>query len=87
MTDSTGLKLLEQSWQNQATAALRRPEAFAVDMVRFSLAPGRYRLEVAVVDSVSGRRAATGGGPGRLRHRAHGVRPAALPADPPHGGR
>jgi GWxTD domain-containing protein len=60
VTDSTGLKLLEQSWQNQATAALRRPAAFAVDMVRFSLAPGRYRLEVAVVDSVSGRRAATG---------------------------
>jgi GWxTD domain-containing protein len=60
VTDSTGLKLLEQSWQNQATAALRRPDAFAVDMVRFSVAPGRYRLEVAVVDSVSGRRAATG---------------------------
>ena len=60
VTDSTCLKLLEQSWQNQATAALRRPDAFAVDMVRFSLAPGRYRLEVAVVDSVSGHRAATG---------------------------
>jgi len=61
VTDSTGLKLLEQSWQNQATAALRRPDAFAVDMVRFSLAPGHYRLEVAVVDSVSGHRATTGG--------------------------
>jgi len=60
VTDSTGLKLLEQSWQNQATAALRRPDAFAVDMVRFSLAPGHYRLEVAVVDSVSGHRATTG---------------------------
>ena len=60
VTDSTGLKLLEQSWQNQATAALRRPDAFAVDMVRFSLTPGRYRLEVAVVDSVSGHRAVTG---------------------------
>jgi GWxTD domain-containing protein len=60
VTDSTGLKLLEQSWQNEATAVLRRPDAFAVDMVRFSIAPGRYRLEVAVVDSVSGRRAGTG---------------------------
>ena len=59
VTDSTGLKLLEQSWHNHATAALRRPDAFAVDMVRFSLAPGRYRLDVAVVDSVSGRRAET----------------------------
>jgi GWxTD domain-containing protein len=54
-----GLKLLEQSWQNHATAGLRRPEAFAVDMVRFSLAPGRYRLDVGVVDSVSGRRSDT----------------------------
>lgn len=59
VTDSTGLKLLEQSWQNHAAAGLRRPEAFAVDMVRFSLAPGRYRLDVAVVDSVSGRRSDT----------------------------
>jgi GWxTD domain-containing protein len=56
VSDSTGLKLLEQSWQNHAPAGLRRPDAFAVDMVRFSLAPGRYRLEVGVVDSVSGRR-------------------------------
>jgi GWxTD domain-containing protein len=60
VTDSTGLKLLEQSWQNHAAAGLRRPEAFGVDMVRFSLAPGRYRLDVAVVDSVSGRRADAG---------------------------
>jgi GWxTD domain-containing protein len=59
VADSTGLKLLEQSWQNHALASLRRPDAFAVDMVRFSLSPGRYRLEVAVVDSVSGHRSAT----------------------------
>jgi hypothetical protein len=59
VADSTGLKLLEQSWQNHAHAGLRRADAFAVDMVRFSLAPGRYRLEVAVVDSVSGRRSET----------------------------
>ena len=59
VTDSTGLKLLEQSWQNHAAAGQRGPAASAVDMVRFSLAPGRYRLEVAVVDSVSGRRSDT----------------------------
>jgi GWxTD domain-containing protein len=57
VTDSTGLKLLEQSWQNHAQAAARRPDAFAVDMVHFSLAPGRYRLDVTVQDSVSGREA------------------------------
>jgi hypothetical protein len=56
VTDSTGLTLLQQSWQNHAPAVLRRPDAFAVEMVRFSLAPGKYRLEVGVEDSVSGRR-------------------------------
>jgi GWxTD domain-containing protein len=57
VTDSTGLTLLQQSWQNHAVAGARRPDAFAVDMVRFSLAPGRYRLDVGVQDSVSGREA------------------------------
>jgi GWxTD domain-containing protein len=56
VTDSTGLTLLQQSWQNHAPAAVRRAEAVAVEMVRFSLAPGKYRLEVGVEDSVSGRR-------------------------------
>lgn len=56
VTDSTGLTLLQQSWMNHAPAAVRVPEAFAVEMVRFSLAPGRYSLEVSVEDSVSGRR-------------------------------
>ncbi len=56
VTDSTGLTLLQQSWQNHAPAAVRGPSAFAVEMVRFSLAPGRYNLEVNVEDSVSGRK-------------------------------
>jgi GWxTD domain-containing protein len=56
VTDSTGLTLLQQSWQNHAPAAVRSPAAFAVEMVRFSLAPGRYHLEVSVEDSVSGRK-------------------------------
>jgi GWxTD domain-containing protein len=60
VTDSTGLKLFQQEWQNHAPAGMRRPDAFAMDMVRFSVAPGRYRLEVAVQDSVSGRQAASG---------------------------
>lgn len=54
VTDSTGLTLLQQSWQNHAPAGIRRPDAFAVEMVRFSVAPGRYLLEVSVDDSVSG---------------------------------
>jgi GWxTD domain-containing protein len=60
VTDSTGLKLFQQDWQNRARADLRRPDAFAIDMVRFSVGPGRYRLAVAVQDSVSGRQADTG---------------------------
>jgi GWxTD domain-containing protein len=59
VTDSTGLTLLQQSWQNHAPAAVRGPSAFAVEMVRFSLAPGRYTLEVNVEDSVSGRKVGT----------------------------
>jgi len=59
VTDSTGLTLLQQSWQNHAPAAVRGPTAFGVEMVRFSLAPGRYKLEVSVEDSVSGHKAAS----------------------------
>jgi len=59
VTDSTGLKLFQQDWQNHAPAEMRRPDASAVDMVRFSVAPGRYRLEVSVQDSVSGRQASS----------------------------
>lgn len=59
VTDATGLTLLRNSWQNHAVAEVRRPGASAVDMVHFSLAPGRYSLEVVVEDSVSGRRASS----------------------------
>jgi GWxTD domain-containing protein len=55
VTDSTGLMLLQQSWQNHAPESLRQPEVFGVETVRFSLAPGHYRLDVGVKDSVSGR--------------------------------
>jgi GWxTD domain-containing protein len=57
VSDSTGLTLLQNEWQNHAAARVREPNAFAVDMVRFSLAPGRYRLDVTVEDSVSGHKA------------------------------
>ncbi|MBA2323383.1 MAG: GWxTD domain-containing protein [Pseudonocardiales bacterium] len=58
--DSTGLTLLQQSWRNHAPAAIDRSEAYAVDMLRFSIAPGRYRLEMTVEDSVSGRQVVSG---------------------------
>jgi GWxTD domain-containing protein len=55
LTDSTGLTLMKDAWQNHAPAALRSPAASGVEMIRFSLAPGRYQLTVNVQDSVSGR--------------------------------
>ena len=55
VTDSAGLTLLKDAWQNHASAAMRGPDVFGVEMVNFSVAPGRYRLDVSVQDSVSGR--------------------------------
>jgi GWxTD domain-containing protein len=60
VTDSTGLTLFQQSWENHAPAALGRSDAYAVEIIRFSLAPGRYHLAMTVEDSVSGHRAESG---------------------------
>jgi GWxTD domain-containing protein len=60
VTDSTGLTLLQESWQNHAIAEADRPDAYTVEMIRFSLAPGHYHLDVGVEDSVSGHRASSG---------------------------
>jgi GWxTD domain-containing protein len=54
VSDSTGLKLYQTGWKNHVPAAMREPGASAMDMVDFALAPGKYRLEVTVSDSVSG---------------------------------
>jgi GWxTD domain-containing protein len=59
VTDSTGLTLLNQSWQNHADAGLRRVEAFGVEVIHFSVAPGRYRLAVDIKDSISGQSASS----------------------------
>lgn len=60
VTDSTGLTLYQQSWQNHAPAALDGPDAYTVDIIRFSLAPGRYHLLITAEDSVSGHKAQSG---------------------------
>ena len=62
VTDSTGLTLHQQSWRSRAPippAGVPTTEAFVVEIVDFAIAPGRYRLEVAVTDSVSGQSTAT----------------------------
>jgi GWxTD domain-containing protein len=54
--DSTGLELVQNAWSGHATAAARQSGASGMEILDFALAPGLYRLEVAVVDSLSGRR-------------------------------
>jgi GWxTD domain-containing protein len=56
VADSTGLTLYQQSWQSHANAAPDVPDAYTVEIVDFATAPGRYRLDVTVQDSVSGRK-------------------------------
>ena len=54
--DSTGTALYQQSWQRRTAVPFPRGEADRLDLIRFTLGAGRYRLEASVVDSVSGRR-------------------------------
>ena len=56
VVDSTGLTLYQQSWRNRARAQAGS-DAYTVEIVDFAVAPGKYRLEVGVEDSVSGRKA------------------------------
>jgi GWxTD domain-containing protein len=54
--DSTGLTLYQQAWQSHAAAAGDAADAYTVEIVDFATAPGRYRLDVAIQDSMSGRK-------------------------------
>jgi GWxTD domain-containing protein len=55
VSDSTGLALYQQSWQSRATVS-GESNAYTVEIVDFAIAPGRYRFEVEVSDSASGRK-------------------------------
>jgi GWxTD domain-containing protein len=57
--DSTGLELTQDAWTGHAPAAARQSGASSLEILDFALAPGLYRLEVAVVDSLTGRRLAS----------------------------
>jgi GWxTD domain-containing protein len=59
VTDSTGLTLVNESWQNHADGRLRGTDASGVEVFHFSLAPGRYQLAVEVKDSISGQAASS----------------------------
>ena len=56
VADSSGLTLMQQSWAKHAPSAYRAPGATGFEMLEFPVAPGRYRLELAIEDSVSGTR-------------------------------
>jgi GWxTD domain-containing protein len=60
VVDSTGLTLYQQSWRNRARTAGAVTDAYTVEIVDFAVAPGKYRLEVGVEDSVSGRKVSGG---------------------------
>jgi GWxTD domain-containing protein len=53
--DSSGLVLKQEQWWGHATVAPGQPEASAMEMIEFSVAPGQYRVVVTATDSVSGR--------------------------------
>jgi GWxTD domain-containing protein len=55
VADSTGLTLYQQAWQSHAGDAGGSADAYTVEIVDFAIAPGGYRLDVTVRDSVSGR--------------------------------
>ncbi|NNG15431.1 MAG: GWxTD domain-containing protein [Gemmatimonadales bacterium] len=59
IADSTGLTLHEETWSGRAPVAVGMTDAHALEVLEFPLAPGKYQLEVAVTDSVTGRRFAT----------------------------
>ncbi len=60
VVDSTGLTLYQQSWRNRARTAGAGNDEYTVEIVDFAVAPGKYRLEVGVEDSVSGRKVSGG---------------------------
>src|SRR5918997_2521126 len=58
VADSTGLALHRQSWQSRARHT-GSSDAYTVEIVDFAVAPGKYRLVVAVQDSASGQKMST----------------------------
>jgi GWxTD domain-containing protein len=57
VADASGLTLYRQSWQTRVRTTGAPEDAYAVEIIDFTVAPGSYRLEVAVGDSASGRQA------------------------------
>jgi GWxTD domain-containing protein len=59
VADSTNLALHKQVWQSRARNPGADVDAYTVEIVDFAVAPGKYRFQVTVRDSVSGRSMST----------------------------
>ena len=56
--DASGMSLLPEPmvWQGGAPASMKAPNASSLEQMEFAIAPGTYRVEVTVEDSVSGQK-------------------------------
>jgi GWxTD domain-containing protein len=54
--DSSGLELVHDSWRGHLPGDARQPGATTLEILEYTVAPGRYTLQVGVADSVSGKR-------------------------------
>ena len=57
--DSSGLELVHDTWAGHLPGDARQPGATTLEILEYTVAPGRYKLEVGVADSVSGKRLAS----------------------------
>jgi GWxTD domain-containing protein len=57
--DSSGLELVHDTWTGHLPGDVRQPGATTLEILEYTVAPGRYKLEVGVTDSVSGKRLAS----------------------------
>jgi GWxTD domain-containing protein len=57
--DSSGLELVHDSWRGHLPGDARQPGATTLEILEYTVAPGRYTLQVGVVDSVSGKQMAS----------------------------
>jgi len=53
--DSSGLELVHDNWRGHLPGDARQPGATTLEILEYTVAPGRYVLQVGVADSVSGK--------------------------------
>lgn len=56
VSDSTGLALLQDAWTNRFPAQAAQSGVYGLEMLEFAVVQGRYRVQVTVEDTATGRR-------------------------------